>query len=80
MTRAGTGPRTNGLSESTSLISSVSLSEETDEAGDEQELLEVKEPDSESPLALEVPRVLEDEARDNGRVPREPPFPEEIVK
>lgn len=57
----------------------MSLNEETEVAGEEQVLPEVKEPASESPLALEVPRVLEDEARDSGRG-RAAVLPEEIDK
>ena len=45
------------------MTSSVSLSEETEVAGEEQVLFDVSEPDSESPLALEVPKVLEDDAK-----------------
>lgn len=54
---------------------SQSLTEDTEVAGDECALPEVRNSPSESPLVLEVPRVLDDEARDKGRG-REVLFPE----
>lgn len=64
----GTGPRRKVVhSASPFFPSASSLLEETDVAGDEHILLELEVPDSESPLALEVPRVLDDDVREIGR-------------